>query len=381
MTVVAALFTRRRDPREDVVQLRIPGPTPLPEAVREAMGRQMINHRGPEFAELISGVTRRLKTFFQTSNDLLLLTASGTGGLEAAIANMLSPGDRVLAVSVGVFGDRFAEIARVYGAEVIPLSFTPGHAADPDAVARALKTSGPFKGVLVTHNETSTGVTNDVAAIARVVRGTDALLLVDGISSVGSIEFRADEWGCDVVVAGSQKGWMVPPGLAMVSVSPKAWDAYKMARMPRFYWDFGKARASLERGQTPATPAVSILFALDVALGLMEREGMANIFARHHRCAERVRRGVKDLGLELFADESHASDTVTAIKAPSELDVSRLLQLLRADGVVLAGGQGNLAGKTFRIGHLGWIAESDVDEVLMALGKTLPLAHRASINR
>ncbi len=363
------------------MQLRIPGPTPLPDAVREALGRQMINHRGPEFAELIGRVTARLKTFFQTTNDLILLTASGTGALEAAIVNTLSPGDRILAVSVGVFGDRFAEIARAYGAEVVPLSFTPGKAADPEAVLRMLKTSGPFRAVLVTHNETSTGVTNDLEAIARVVRETESLLIVDGISSVGSIDLKTDAWGCDLVLAGSQKGWMVPPGLAMVSISPRAWDAYKLARMPRFYWDLGKARASLERGQTPATPAVSILFALDVALGLMEREGMSNIFARHHRCAERTRRGVKDLGLDLFADEAHASDTVTAVKIPDDLDVSQLLQVLRSEGVVLAGGQGPLAGKMFRIGHLGWINESDVDEILAALSRALPRARRAPITR
>lgn len=359
-----------------MVQLRIPGPTPMPDAVREALGRQMINHRGPEFADLVERVTRRLKPFFQTTNDLLLLTASGTAALEAAIVNTLSPGDRVLAVSIGVFGDRFAEIARAYGADIVPLSFEPGQPADPQAVVRALETGGPFKAVLVTHNETSTGVTNDLEAIARVVRQTDALLLVDAISSVGSIEIKADEWGCDVVLSGSQKGWMVPPGLAMATMSPRAWEAHKLARMPRFYLDLGKARTYLERGQTPATPAVSILFAFDVALELMEREGRANIFARHRRCADKVRRGVQELGLELLADPAYASNTVTAVKGPADLDVARLLKLLRDDGIVLAGGQGSLAGKTFRIGHLGWICEPDVDEILSALARTLPRARR-----
>ena len=362
------------------MQLRIPGPTPIPDPVREAMARQMINHRGPEFAELIGSVTRRLKSFFQTSNDLLLLTASGTGGLEAAIVNVLSPGDRVLSVSIGYFGDRFADIARTYGADVVGLTAEPGQAADPDAVARVLNTSGPFRAVLVTHNETSTGVTNDLASIARVVRPTGALLMVDGVSSVGSIDLKTDEWGCDLVVSGSQKGWMVPPGLSMLSVSTKAWEAYKLARMPRYYFDLGKARASLERGQTPATPAISILFAFDAALGLMEREGMATIFARHRRCADRVRDGVTALGLELFADRSHASDTVTAVKVPADVDASRLLQLLRAEGVIVAGGQGPLAGKIIRIGHLGWIDDSDVDEILGALARTLPLARKSPVS-
>lgn len=359
------------------MQLRIPGPTPIPDAVREAMAQQMINHRGPEFAELIERVTARLKTFFQTSNDLLLLTASGTGALEATIVNMLSPGDRVLSVSVGVFGDRFADIARAYGADVVPLSFTPGQAADPAGVARALEANGPFKAVLVTHNETSTGVTNDLQEIARVVRQTDALLLVDGVSSVGSIELKTDAWGCDVVVTGSQKGWMAPPGMAMASVSARAWEAQKAARMPRFYWDFAKARTYLERGQTPATPAVSVLYALDAALDTMVREGMANVFARHRRCGERARRGIKERGLELFADEAHASNTVTAVKVPEDVDAARLLKTLREDGVVLAGGQGVLSGKLFRIGHLGWIDESDIDEILASLARALPLARRA----
>jgi len=338
----------------------------------------MINHRGPEFAELIASVTRRLKPYFQTSNDLFLLTASGTGALEAAVVNTLSPGDRVLSISIGVFGDRFAEIARAYGADVVSAGFEPGRAADPNVVARLIESSGPFKAVLVTHNETSTGVTNDLASIAEVVRRTEALLLVDAISSVGSIEFKADAWGCDVVLTGSQKGWMVPPGLAMVTVGARAWEAHRTATMPRFYWDFAKCRSYLERGQTPATPAVSVLFAFDAALDLMEREGMASIFARHRRCAERVRQGVKRLGLDLFADEAHASDTVTAVKVPEDMDVSRLLKVLREDGVVLAGGQGAQSGKIFRIGHLGWIDDADVDEILAALTRALPLARRVS---
>lgn len=363
------------------MQLRVPGPTPIPEPVREALAKPMINHRGPEFADLIQRVTRRLKTFFQTTHDVLLLTASGTGGLEAAIVNTLSPGDRVLAVSIGYFGDRFAEIARVYGADVVTLSAPPGQAAPPSAVAQALEASGPFQAVLVTHNETSTGVTNDLAAIAEVVRPSGALLLVDGVSSVGAIDLRTDAWGCDVVITGSQKGWMVPPGLAMVSVSPRAWEAYRLARMPRYYWDLGKARAALEKGQTPATPALSIIYALDAALALMEQEGLAQIFSRHQHCADRIRQGVKSLGLELFADEAHASNTVTAITVPADVDAARWLGLLRAEGVILAGGQGNLAGKIIRIGHLGWIHDSDVDEILAALATTLPQARRVPASR
>jgi aspartate aminotransferase-like enzyme len=353
------------------VQLRIPGPTPLPPEVRQALSRDMIDHRGPEFAELIRDVTRRLKPFFQTETDLLILTASGTGALEAAVVNVLSPGDRVLAVSIGAFGDRFAEIARIFGADVTPLNFEWGTAADPAAIADALRSGGPFKAVLLTHNETSTGVTNDLSAIAQVVRGSGALLLVDGISSVGSIEIKTDAWGCDVVLSGSQKGWMVPPGLALVSVSPRAWAAYQEARLPRFYWDLGQAKRYLERGQTPATPAVSLFYAFQVALDLLEREGVANVFARHHRVASRIRAGIKDLGLELFADGRHASDTVTAVKAPPGLDVARLLAQLRGDGIVLSGGQGKLAGKIFRIGHLGFVDDADAETILAGMERAL----------
>ncbi len=362
---------------ESPIQLRIPGPTPLPDKVREAGSRQMIDHRGPEFARLIRGVTARLQHFFQTKNDVLILTSSGTGALEAAVVNLLSPGERVLAVTVGVFGDRFASIARTFGADVNQLSFAPGQAADPDAIRASLASGGPYKAVLVTHNETSTGVTNDLESIARVVHETTALLVVDGISSMGSIDLRTDEWGCDIVLSGSQKGWMVPPGLAMVSVSPRAWEAQAAAKMPKFYWDFAQARRTFERGQTPATPAVSLFFAFEAALQLMEDEGMANIFARHHRCAERTRAGVRALGLELFADPRHASDTVTSVAAPPDLDVGKLLATLRAEGIILSGGQGPLAGKIFRIGHLGWVDEPDIDQVLGALAKALPLSRLA----
>jgi len=225
-------------------ELRIPGPTPCPPEVLEAMARQMINHRGEEFAKILNGITNKLRQLFQTKNDVLLLTGSGTGGLEAAIVNTLSPGDKVLSVSIGVFGDRFATIARQFGAEVTSYSVEWGKAAEPDAIRQALKDEPEIRAVLVTHNETSTGVTNDLASISSVVKEFDKLLLVDAISSLGSIDLPVDEWHCDVVVTGSQKGWMVPPGLAMVSVSQEAWQAHANARMPRFYWDFAQARAT-----------------------------------------------------------------------------------------------------------------------------------------
>ena len=355
------------------MNLRIPGPTPCPDYVLEAMTKQMINHRGPEFRDMLLRTTENLKKVFQTENDLLILTGSGTGGMEAAVVNTLSPGDVVLSVSIGVFGDRFAQIAEAYGASVVRLTFPWGTAADPEAIRKALAENPQVKAVLVTHNETSTGVTNDMDAISKVVKEYDKLLLVDAISSLSSLPFHNDQWGCDVAISGSQKGYMVPPGLAFVSVSPRAWEAFKEAKMPRFYWDFGRAKTYLERGQNPWTPAVSVCFALDVALEAMMKEGMESIYHRHARVAQKARDGVKSLGLSIFAEERHASNTVTPVNVPTGVDASAILQQMQSEHqVVLAGGQGNLDGKIFRIGHLGYVTEEDITLVIDALGSVLP---------
>jgi aspartate aminotransferase-like enzyme len=339
------------------------------------MAKQMINHRGPEFVQLLNDVTAKLKQIFQTKSDLLVLTASGTGGLEAAIVNTLSPGDKVLATSIGVFGDRFTKIAQQYGAETIPLSFEWGKAADIDAIRQALRAEPKIKAVMVTQNETSTGVTNDLASISSVVKEFDKLLLVDAISSLGSIDLPVDDWHCDVTVTGSQKAWMVPPGLTMISVSEEGWRAHAEAKMPRFYWDFTKAKSSLEKGQTPWTPAVSIIFALQVALDMMLKEGLTNVVARHARVGKATREGIKSLGLSLFAEESHASNAVTAVAVPDGLDVKKLRKILKEEHqVVLAGGQQKLDGKIFRIGHLGWVTEKDIEAVISALKVALPQA-------
>ena len=355
--------------------LRIPGPTPCPNDVLQAMTRQMINHRGGEFGQILNDVTAKLKQLFQTKGDVFLLTSSGTGGLEAALVNTLSPGDKVLSVAIGVFGERFATIAQQFGAEVIPLHFEWGRAADIDAVRRALQAAPEIKAVLVTHNETSTGVTNDLASISSVVKEFDKLLLVDAISSLGSINLPVDNWHCDVTVTGSQKGWMVPPGLAMVSVSSKAWQAHSKAKMPRFYWDFTKAKSLLEKGQTPWTPVISIVFALSVSLEMMLKEGLSNIIARHARVGKATRGGIKSLGLSLFAEENYASNTVTAVAATDGLDTKKLNKIMREEHqIVLAGGQQSLDGKIFRIGHLGWVTEDDIEPVISALKIALPQA-------
>ncbi len=356
-------------------ELRIPGPTPCPPEVLKAMTKQMIDHRGEKFGKLLNEVTAKMKQVFQTKNDVFLLTGSGTGGLEAAIVNTLSPGDKVLAVSIGFFGDRFTEIAKAFGAEVIPLVFEWGKAADTKAIRQALRAEPKIKAVLITHNETSTGVTNDLASISSIVKEFDKLLLVDSISGLGSIDCPVDDWHLDVVVSGSQKGWMVPPGAAMVSVSQKAWEAHASAKMPRVYWDFTLAKRYLERGQTPWTPAVSIVFALSVSLEMILKEGLPNVIARHSRVANAARKGIKALGLSLFADEAYASNTVTAVSSSGGLDTKKLLKLLREEHhIVLSGGQQKLDGKIFRIGHLGWVTEKDINTVMAALKVALPKA-------
>jgi len=358
-----------------MTHLRIPGPTPCPPEVLQALAGQMINHRGEEFGQLLEDITAKLKQLFQTRNDVLMLTASGTGGLEAAVVNTLSPGDKVLSVSIGVFGDRFATIAQQFGAEVIPLCFEWGKAAEADVIRKALQDNPEIKAVLVTHNETSTGVTNDLASLSSVVKEFDKLLIVDAISSLGSIDFPVDTWHCDVAVTGSQKGWMVPPGLAMVSVSPLAWQAHSQAKMPRFYWDFAKAKSFLEKKQTPWTPVVSIFFALSVSLEMMLKEGLVNIVARHERVGKAARDGVKSLGLPLFAEEAHASNTVTSVAAANGLDTKELVKIMREEHqVVLAGGQQDLNGRIFRIGHLGLVNEDDIKTVISALKTALPKA-------
>ncbi|MCK4862856.1 MAG: alanine--glyoxylate aminotransferase family protein [Dehalococcoidales bacterium] len=358
-----------------MAQLRVPGPTPCPPEVLQAMGWPMINHRGPEFKKMLYEVTEELQQVFQTKNDLYILTGSGTGGLEAAVVNVLSPGDKILSVSIGVFGDRWANIARTFGADVVSLNFEWGKAADPEAVADAIKENQDIKAVLVTHNETSTGVTNDLESISKVVKNAGKLLIVDAISSLSSIDLPVDKWGCDVVVTGSQKGWMVPPGLAMASISPEGWKAFEKAKMPRFYWDFGKAKSYLEKGENPWTPAVSVVFGLSVALKMMLKDGIQEIYARQARIGQMTRDGVKALGLSIFADEKYASNTVTAVAIPEGVDAKKLRQLMQSEhGIVLAGGQQHLDGKIFRIGHLGLVTEDEIRELLAALKETLPKA-------
>jgi aspartate aminotransferase-like enzyme len=361
-------------PEEDLMNLRIPGPTPVPAEVLAAMSRQMMNHRGPEFAEILNDVTSRLQRLFQTQNDMFILTASGTGAMETAIVNFFSPGDKVLVTSIGAFGDRFAAIAKAFGANVERLDFDWDSPVDPDIVEAKLKADSAIKAVMVTHNETSTGVTNDLANVCKAIRKYDRLVVVDAISSVGAIDLQTDAWGCDVVVTCSQKSWMAPPGLSMISVSPKAWEAHAIAKMPRYYWDVSAAKRYLQMGQTPWTPAVSIFYALQVSLAALEARGLANVLKYHKELGAYTRQGLKDLGLDLFAkDERYASDVVTAIKRPEGMDLKAFLRKLRVEhGVVLAAGQAKLSDSIFRVAHLGYVEKADIDDTIGAIKAVLP---------
>ncbi len=352
--------------------LRIPGPTALPASVREAGARQMINHRGPEFAAMLGRILDGMKPYFGTTNDIAVLSCAGSGGLEAAVVNTLSPGDRVVGVSIGSFGDRFAKIAQTYGAGVTKVEAEWGYAAAADEVREILRATPDARAVLLTHNETSTGVMNPIADLAAAVRAEtpDALILVDSVSGLGAVPFEMDAWGVDVVVTGSQKAWMAAPGLAMIAASPRAWAAMETATMPRFYLDLRAHRDSHANGQTPWTPAIAVVYQVDEGLRLMGLEGKDAVFARHEACAAAARAGLAALGFQLFADPTVASRTVTAAHVPADLDWKAFNGEVKRRGVVLAGGQGKLTGKIFRLGHLGSVT---LEEILGAIS-TLEVA-------
>ncbi len=356
-----------------MVNLRIPGPTPVPPEVLAASSAPMMNHRGPEFAKILRNVTDGLNWVYGTDTDVLSITTSGTGGLEAAVVNTLSPGDRVLSVSIGSFGDRFGQIAEAYGAEVERYTLEWGEAADPAEIGRRLDADASLKAVLVTHNETSTGVTNNLEAIAKEIRARDRLILVDGVSSISSIPCPVMRWDLDAVVSGSQKGWMAQPGLAFLWLSERGWAANAEAKMPRFYFDAAKTRDSIAKGENPWTPAMGVYFAMDKAFEIMRAEGLEGIYTRHEAIAGYTRERVKSLGMKLVAvDPARASNTVTAVWWPEGVDGSAISKRAREEfGVVLGGGQGKLRGKIFRVGHMGYVSKEDVVSALDVVEKLL----------
>lgn len=360
---------------QDESNLRIPGPTPIPPEVRAVMSRQMINHRGPEYSALQHEVVENLRHFFQTDHDILLFSGSGTGGLEAAIVNTLSPGDCVLSVTMGVFGDRFARIASAYGVDVRRLDVAWGTAAQPEAVEGALANVPDCRAILVTCNETSTGVMNNMAALAAVVRNASSprpLFLVDAVSALGAADIAMDQLGIDVLITGSQKAWMAPPGMTMLGVSQRAWSAHATSRLPRFYWDFTAQRVAQVKHQDAWTPSMTTMYALHRSLELMRAEGREQVFARHARIAAHTRQELQRIGLSLFAAPGSESVTVTSACVPDGVDGRALLRHVQEDqGVILGDGQASLAGRILRVGHMGWITEQNIDVAVAAIGRSM----------
>lgn len=354
--------------------LMIPGPTPVPEKVLLAMAKHPIGHRSGDFNKVIAEVTADLKWLHQTHNDVLMLTASGTGAMEAGIINFLSGGDRVLVGCNGKFGDRWAEVCEVYGLKTERISAPWGQPLNPQAFQQRLEADADrqIKAVILTHSETSTGVLNDLETINRHVKAHgQALIIVDAVTSLGAANVPIDEWGLDVVASGSQKGFMIPPGLGFVTVSPKAWQAYETAQLPRFYLDLGKYRKDAAKNSTPFTPPVNLIFALQAALQMMKAEGLEAIFARHQRLTLATRAAIKALGMPLLGPDQAASPAITAV-APEGIDAEQMRSLLRKKfDLVLAGGQDHLKGKIFRIGHLGFVNERDILAAIASLEAVL----------
>jgi serine---pyruvate transaminase len=353
--------------------LMTPGPTPVPPEVLLAQSSPLVYHRGPGYGQLLREVTAGLRTLLRTEGDVLVFTSSGTGGLESAVANLFSPGDRVVVPVAGYFGDRFARMAEAFHLDVRRIEYQWGSAVRPDDVAAALD-EAPSHGVLAQHSETSTGVVHDVRALGRVVKDAGALFVVDAISSLGAVPFEADAWGIDVAVGGSQKALGATPGLAFVSVSEEAWAAAAGAKNPRFYFDWAAYKQSYEMPdpESPWTPAISLLLGLREALRLYVEEGPEAVLDRHRILSEATKEGVRALGLDLDGEHPERAWAVTAVRAPEGIDGNELVARVRSDhGIVLAPGQGPLKGKVFRIGHLGFYDRLDILRCLAALELTL----------
>ncbi len=358
---------------QDKLMLMIPGPTPVPERVLQAMAKHPMGHRSADFSAIFGEVTENLKWLHQTQNDLLILAASGTGVMEAGIINFLSPGDKVIVGSNGKFGERWAEVTDAYGLNTQRITSDWGKPLDPELIRIALEadTNKEIKAVIVTHSETSTGVINDLETINKHVKAHGALIIVDTVTSLGACSVPVDAWGLDVVASGSQKGYMIPPGLGFVTVSAKAWEAYKTAKLPRFYFDLGKYRKDAAKNTTPFTPAINLIFAMQASLQLMKEEGLDNIFARHDRHSRATRAAMKAMSLPLYAPDDHSSPAITAVM-PTSVDAEKVRSVMKKKfDIVLAGGQDALKGKIFRIGHLGFVSDRDILTAIAALEATL----------
>ena len=351
--------------------LMAPGPTPVPPNVLLAMAQPMIHHRTPEYDALFSEVRAGLKRLFQTSQDVIPFTSSGTGAMEAAVVNTLSPGDTALLLKAGKFGERWEEICTAYGVTVVPLAAPFGQTVPADEFAKALRAHPEAKAVLMQHSESSTAVLHDVKGVAAVTRPTGAILIVDAVSSLGIADLRMDEWGVDLVVAGSQKGLMLPPGLSFCALSEKAWGQVKTSRLPKYYFDLTAERKAVAKNEAHFTPAVSIVLGLREVLKMIEAEGLRQVFKRHERLARATRSGVEGLGLELFAKAS-PSPALTAVVAPKGIDSEKVLATYSTShNITIAGGQGEMKGKVFRLGHMGYVGDFDVVTALAALEQVL----------
>ena len=352
-------------PVPEKTYLITPGPTPLPPQVQAAMAEPLLHHRSPDFRALLRDTLSRLRTVFETEREVLMYTGSGTTAMESAVANLLSPGDLALVASAGNFGERWVKIASAYGADVIHLEQEWGERLDPQRIAAA---APGCVAAFVTHSETSTGVVHDVEAIAGALRDTGTLSVVDAVSSLGGVELATDRWGVDVVVAGSQKALMTPPGLAFAAVSERAWEAASRSRSPRYTLDWAATAKAQAEGNTAFTPPVTLVAGLNAALRLIEADGPANVYAHNRALANSVREGVKAMGLELFSPDDPSSAMVTAVLMPDGVDGQKVYGTLRdLHGVVLAGGQGPLRGRIIRIGHMGYMNGFDMVTALAAL--------------
>ena len=352
-----------------------PGPTPVPPEVLAVTAAPMIHHRGPDFRGTLERVIRGLQEVFRTESEMLTFTSAGTGVMESAVQNLCSPGDRVLVVSHGYFGERFAAIAQTYSCDLVHLRYPWGETPIPDEVAAKLDESGEAKVVFLTHSDTSTGVVSDLQAIAERLNGTDSILVVDAISSLAAVPLETDAWGLDVVITSSHKALMCPPGLAFASVSPRAFDLAGQATSPRYYFDWERTRASQAKGENPFSPAISLYRGLEVALRMILDEGLEAAHERHVRLGRACRAGVKAMGLELFSPDEDRAAVVTAIRMPADIDGQAIVLAMReASGVTIIGGQGELRGKIVRVGHIGYVDVFDVTTALAALELALAQA-------
>jgi len=365
--------------------LMTPGPTPVPPEVLLSQAKPMIHHRTPEYTEIFVSVIEDLKHIFQTENDCFVFASSGTGAMEAAVANLFSPKDKVIVTNNGKFGDRLVNIAQIYGLEVKELKYEWDQVVNPQDIKGLLDQDKDIKGVLVVQSETSTGILNDVKAIGELVRDHPAVFVVDSITGLGAVEVKTDEWHLDVVMSGSQKGLMLPPGLACLSVSDKAWQKVKDSTLPKFYFSLEKAKKAFDKAspQNPFTPPVSLIVGLGEALKMMRQEGLDHIIRRHALLAEATRAGVEALGLELFAPPEGRGNAVTPVNVPDGVDGKRLVKIMSDEhGITIAGGQDHLKGKIFRVGHLGYIDKFDIITTLSGLEMTLAeLGHPVGLGK